>query len=855
MKHYQRQGAQRTKRRMTRIAAGASLAMFELASAQTAPSTVSASAPPQALDMIVVTGQRASLRNALAAQQEADNIVSIVRADGIGKLPDANAAEALMRLPGVSVQRDQGEGRYISVRGLGSDFNTITINGAQVPSPEGSRRGIALDVLPAGLIRSLEVSKTLRPDMDANSLGGTVEIKTLSAFDLPGTFASVEGGVSYDGNTGQTSPRLAALFAGRLLEGKVGIAVGASADRRKFGSDNVETGGSWSGGKLSALELRDYRPNREREALALNLDYRPIAGQSYFLRAFDSRYSDEEVRDRLTISNIAGGGLAEGQTVSARAERRVRLRKFTQRIQSAVLGTEHAFEDWKVYLAAGASMASELTPESLNDGRFRGTANFAGVGFTDTERPRLIGPVSLYASASYALNDIRLQARDSEDRERHVRFDVTRQFELAGNDSELKFGAKTSRRKKTSDTEAWQYNSSNPADARYWGAGSTSLSAFVAGELDYKLGQIGAAIDPRLIVQRVTGLSRTSGRLPVDSVIADYSIHEDIDSAYLMGSTNVGDWMLLAGVRYEGTRFRGEGAKVTGSSSFAPLSADRSYKDWMPTVQARWSIDRETKVRAAWTNAVVRPVFSQIAPGINIISSTEATIGNPELAPLRASNFDVGIERALGRDGAVSVYAFTKDIENFSYATNLAGTGEWVNYTTATSYANGPRARLSGLELSYQQALRALPQPLNNLIVGANATFTQSTARINQFVKSANAVQGRDISFPGQSRRVLNFSLAYEDGPLSTRLAVNSKTPYLLELGDVLDSSKDRIVDRQTQLDFSFQYKITPKLQLNFEAGNLTNQASYTYQGSKPYNVQYELYGRTYKIGMKWQLF
>jgi len=90
----------------------------------------------QAAAIVVVSGQRASLRNAIAAQEKADNIISVISSDDIGGLPDKNAAEALARLPGVSVQRDQGEGRYITVRGLGPDLNAVTINGALVPSPE-----------------------------------------------------------------------------------------------------------------------------------------------------------------------------------------------------------------------------------------------------------------------------------------------------------------------------------------------------------------------------------------------------------------------------------------------------------------------------------------------------------------------------------------------------------------------------------------------------------------------------------------------------------------------------------------------------------------------------------------------
>ncbi|MBP9063870.1 MAG: TonB-dependent receptor plug domain-containing protein, partial [Aquabacterium sp.] len=166
-----------------------SLAWPLQAQAQQATSAAAATLPT-----VTVTGQAAGVRNALDVQQAADNVVSAVRSDDIGQLPDRNAAEALQRLPGVSVERDQGEGRYVRIRGLGPDFNAVTFNGSLIPAPEADRRAVALDVLPASLVRSIEVSKTLTPDMDANSLGGTVNVKTLSAFDHKGRFLSLETG-------------------------------------------------------------------------------------------------------------------------------------------------------------------------------------------------------------------------------------------------------------------------------------------------------------------------------------------------------------------------------------------------------------------------------------------------------------------------------------------------------------------------------------------------------------------------------------------------------------------------------------------------------------------------------------
>ncbi len=799
-----------------------------------------------AADTVVVTGQRASLAHAIAAQEKADNIVSVVSSDDIGGLPDKNAAEALARLPGVAVQRDQGEGRYVVVRGLDADYNSVTINGATVPSPEASRRAVALDVLPAGLIRELAVAKTLTPDQDANALGGSIDVKTLSAFDLPGRLLSVGAAASHDDLTHRTSPAANALWAQRFAGGTLGIAAGLSGEKRRFSSDNVETGGAWSGDRLSGFELRDYAPVRTRRAGALNVDWRPDAGTSVALRSFLSRFSDDEMRDRLTVGNVKGGALAEGSTDTARVERRIRQRKYTQEIRSVSLAADHRIDAWKVHAEAASTRASEDTPESLNDGRFRGTSSFAGIGFTDGVQPHLVAPAAVFDPASYALNAITLQQRYSSDRTNQLRVDLARDVDAGDWRGTVKFGAKAIRRDKDNDTNQWAYNSGKTASGNYWGPGSTSMSVFTNNAtLDYAPGTIGAALDPALIRARVAGLDRGKALLAAESALNDYGMREDIDAGYVQTSLMRGPWTILAGVRAERTRFTADGNEVAGSTT-TPRHAGRDTTNWLPGVQARYDIDRATSVRAAWTNAVVRANFSQLAPGISLASATEAAIGNPDLAPLKAHNLDAGIERILGSGGVVSAYAFYKDIRNFTYAANLAGTGRWVGYTTATSYANGDEADVRGLELAWQQPLRMLPAPFNGLLVGANATLTSSSAD----------VKGRSIRMPGQARRMANLMLGYEAGPLSTRIAVNYKSPYLLELGgDVNDPLQDHVVDTQKQVDFSLAWQLGKRWQLSFDAANLNNETYYVYQGVKGHNVQYERYGRTYKIGLKASLF
>jgi TonB-dependent receptor len=269
----------------------------------------------------------------------------------------------------------------------------------------------------------------------------------------------------------------------------------------------------------------------------------------------------------------------------------------------------------------------------------------------------------------------------------------------------------------------------------------------------------------------------------------------------------------------------------------------------LPGLHARYQLDRNTQVRAAWTNTVVRPTFGQLAPGF-VIDDDEATFGNPGLNPLKSSNLDLGIEHFMGRAGTVSAFVFYKDIKDFVYNTDLAGTGAYADFSEAHTYANGDKAKLYGLELAYSQKFDWLPSPFNGLLLGANATFSRSKASIEGYDQGAGANRKRDIDLPNQSDTVGNLMLGWEDDKLSLRLSANYKSDYLYELSTIDDKAHDKYVDAQTFVDFSARYSLTKNLQVNFQAQNLTNQPYFVYSGNSSRNAQYEEYGPTYSVGL-----
>ncbi|WP_277589176.1 TonB-dependent receptor [Pseudomonas chlororaphis] len=797
-----------------------------------------------------VVGQAASIDQALKEQRSADSIKNVVHADGVAQLPDENVAEAAQRLPGISVERDQGEGRFVSVRGLGPDLNSVTINGTLVPAPESERRAVALDVLPSELVQSLSVIKTLTPDMDANSLGGTVDVQSLSAFDHKGLFYTGSSEASYDRNTHQTSPKFSGAVSDRFSLGdgidNFGVAAALSWQKRDFGSDNVETGGAWDfeqGAKLQEFELRDYDISRERAGGGLNFDYKPDDLSSYYLRTLYSRYKDSETRNAASLEFAEPQ--AAGELGGAEGKRKLKQREETQEIQSYVFGGERMFGLWTLSGQAGYSRSSEDSPGHIANAVFEGNDDFADSGFYDKDKPRPIVGQGFYDPGNFSLDKVEWEKQRTTDTEKNLRLDLARDYDLSGYASQVKFGGKVSRRNKDNDLDAWVYKD---FDELGFSDEQLNLDRFRKGSVDYRLGHFGPGISGGSIKQLIGGLDRDAFFDETESRVNDFKIREDINAGYLMNTVDIDDWRFIAGLRYEGTEFEAKGTGAT-DGEFESTETKRRYHHWLPGLHARYQLDKNTQVRAAWTKAVVRPTFGQLAPGF-VIDDDEASFGNPDLKPLESSNLDLGIEHFMGRAGTVSAFVFYKDIKNFVYNTDLAGTGAWTDFAEAHTFANGDSAKLYGLELAYSQKFDWLPAPWNGLLLGANATFSRSDAEIKGFDAASGVNRKRSIDLPNQSDTVGNLMLGWENDTLSLRLSANYKSDYLYELASIDDKAHDLHVDAQTFVDFSARYSLTKSLQLSFEAQNLTDEPYFVYTGHRSYNGQYEEYGPTYKLGL-----
>lgn len=802
------------------------------------------------VEHIEVVGQSGAVSKALNRQRNASGIVTVASSDEMGQFPDNNVSETLQRLAGLSVERDQGEGRFVRVRGLAPDYNAVTYNGTQLAAPEAGRRAVALDVIPSDLLESVEVSKTMAPDMAAGSLGGTIEIKSLSAFDRSKDFYSMTAEGGYNNLTSTTSPKLSGVYSSIFdINGEpqtLGVAIAASYANRKFGSENVETGGKWDFDEgLEEFELRDYQITRERAGLAFNVDYHPGNHNEYYLRTLYSEFSDEEERQALATEFDQAqfaGALGEAEII-----RSLKQRKETQTISAFVLGTHQVVGHWDWVLEGGASKADEDTPFNIAGADFEQGID-EGVGFDNSHIPVLLAPSSTFDAAEYEIKEVEMGDTYTKETEHNLKFDASREYMLSQGSLQLKGGVKLSERKKTAEESVWIFG-----DFADNGVQKLSLDQYSSKVVDSDLSKFGAAIDSGAIYSLINTLDRNDFIDDVESAINDYRVDEKINAGYFMAHFEHENWQLISGLRYEhdqrdavGTRYDA----TTEKFSLNQQSYDKGYL--LPAFISRYNLSEQSIIRASYSTGLVRPTFEQLAPAYLLEEDDgdlEASFGNPALKALTSQNFDLGFEHYADDLGVLSAMVFYKQIDNFIYQADLAGRGEYSDFKTAETYINGGAANLYGLELNAVHKVSGYGNWLDNLLVSANLTLTDSNADIEW--NDDGAVLSREIALPSQSDKTANVSFGYESNTISIRLAANFKSDYLAEVGDITDEAYDVHSDNHLQFDFTSKYNIAKGMQLYFNAINLNDEPYYAYTGTKPYNFQYEQYGRTFVFGMQ----
>ncbi|MFC6633113.1 TonB-dependent receptor [Microbulbifer taiwanensis] len=836
----------------------------------------------QLMETITVTAQAANASSDIERQRRSNKVVAVQTSDAIGELPDANVTEALQRMPGVFIARDQGEGRFVGVRGIDPNLNASTINGMSLPAPETDSRAVALDVIPSDLLASLEVFKTLTPDMSADSIGGAIEIKSLNALDHDGQQFKLSAENSYSELQEENSPKLAGTFTNVFeLEGgrELGVAIAASHQERNFGSENVETDGTWEeftaedGSEAfgaAEIEQRDYTITRERTGLAANFDLRLSETSQLYLHSLYSDFSDAEERQRnswkLDEENDDPATISANSAVweDAALDKSLKDRREEQEILSLVFGGEHDLDLWGIDYALGYSHAEEAEPHR-RDTAF--VQEGLQLGYTRAgEQPQLaVGAGDAAAAldaANYELDELVIEDNFTEDEEVSFRIDISREIQVAGNPSELKFGLHERRREKSGDLNATTYD----------GFGDDyTLADFAMNNVDYGLGAFGPGINKgalnRFINANLSSFDVDETETALGSA-RDYVMNEDISAFYVMNSVDLDRAQLVYGVRYESTEFSADGYSVVESGDavdgaeevaedvyVTEVHYETDYSKLFPSVNFKYDYSDNVVLRAAYTESLSRPSFGHLNPSPAAIEYDEGELeveaGNPALDPYEAQNLDFSAEYYADNLGMFSLGVFHKRIDNFIVVADVASTADFTRYVGSLAVdeaeilqpVNGDTATLTGAELSWTQGFD------NGLLLRANATFTDSEASLGL---GADAERGDDISLPSQADLVGNFIVGYERDALSLRLSTTFKGERLLEV-DLEDAAGDRYEDDHMQVDLSVKYRFDNGLQLTFSGVNLTDEPLFVHNSG--FNGQYEEYGTTYMLGLTYSTF
>lgn len=804
---------------------------------------ISSSAPQ--LSNIIISGYLQGQAKALNQQKNADNIKNIVSADQFGRFPDPNAAEAMQRIPGVNIERDQGEGRYVLIRGLAPQFTNINVNGEQIPSPEASVRYVALDAIPSDQLASIEVSKSLTPDMDGDAVGGSVNLITRTAqSNQPRINGSIAGGY----NNLMKKPNLQGQLQFDQRFGKkqeLGIMLNTNYYHNHLGSDNWEQSPD-----DNEVELRDYELVRTRLGLSSTIDYRFNDRNEIYFRTLYTRFTDREWRRRYVF-------IPEDDEIRKLTKDRFE----SQSIQSYNLGGRHTFKKIQFNYEGQYSEGIQNTPFD-HEIRFF-TEQGSKISFPTPDFPVIESP-GFNDNTRYEFDQAEYGNTLAKDRNITGKFEVGIPYHLKESNGILKFGGKVRSKKKSYSivNDVYESNGGVPTLENF--DGDPVKDEFLNGRFD-----LGRPLDvtsfnsffnanPGLFELDVESKS-------IDEALEAFDAEENVYAAFLMARHQFKKLMVLGGVRYEKTKvsYNSKDVIINGSGDLeeiVPVSGTSSYDFFLPQFQLRYELGKYSNLRAAATYSYARPNFSEIIPSQEInVEDNVANIGNPFLKPTSSLNLDLMVEKYFGNVGVISAGIFHKQLNDFIYRRVQFN----VPYPSASNpripsidviqAQNGNDANLTGVELVFQRKLSFLPGFLKNFSLYANYTYTNSEAEIqSRTASSTKPDETEKISLPGQASNVGNLALAYETGKFVIRAAANFNGKYLSEVGP--SKGEDLFVESRFQLDFNTSYAIDSRFRIFAEVLNVTNQPFETYLGNPNLKVQREFYSWWARLGLKFDL-
>ena len=818
------------------------------------------------LKEVEVLGAFSGQRKAFQMQKAAMGVTNVVSADQVGKFPDSNIGDALKRINGINVQYDQGEARFGQVRGTSADLTSVTVNGNRLPSAEGDTRNVQLDLIPADMIQTIEVNKVVTSDMDGDAIGGEVNLVTKSTPSH--RILNFTAGTGYTWISEKPQLNLGATWGQRFFNDKFGVMASASYQYAPGGSDNTEFEYVEKDGKvvLNEAQVRQYYVTRERQSYSLGLDYRFSPLHKISFKGIYNRRNDWENRYRISYKKLASDPSSQSVVIQTKAgsdnNKDARLER--QQTMDFTLDGEHQFGRLNVDWASSFSRATEDRPNERYIGwKLKGSDDLDfGAAMEDAgkKQPYCSLAIPSFDEGKWKLDEFTNSDQSISENEIKERINFSLPLVSGKFGNTLRFGYKYTNKHKKRNTEYYDYTDAADKYLSDWKDNlSTQVrSSFMPGS-QYPIGT-------QFVSKGYLGnmdFDKADGQELLEEEAGNYKATEQIHAAYLRLDQRLGAKLTAtAGLRMESTRLKTSGVNYMvdeeEEESLTPTGEFRNnYTNWLPSLLLKYTPDDNSNVRFSITKTISRPKYSALVANKSFnLADQEATIGDPNIKPTEAWNFDLSADYYFKSIGMVSLGLFYKDIKNVNveslgYYTGeelgLAGNGELFE---VTQNMNAYDARVFGVEVAWQRDFGFIAPELRCLGFYGNYTYTHSTTR--NYNPRLGIEDGDDVKMAGSPEHTANASLYFEKNGVNVRLSYNFASDFI-DMMNTGSRELDRYYDKVNYLDLnaSYTWGKNTKFTVYAEANNLLNQPLRYYQGESKRTMQVEYYGVKVNAGIK----
>jgi TonB-dependent receptor len=857
-----------------------------------------------ASQIVTVSGERALGEvEAINIEKTADNIVQVLPSQVITSLPNTNVADAVGRLPSVSLERDEGEGKYVQIRGTEPRLSNVTIDGVNVPSPEGNVRNIKLDIIPSSVVDRIEVFKTLSANQDGDAIGGTVNLVTKTPAERPT--------LDLEGQGGYTN-----IIGGRWLDAFNGT-VGQRAGSRKQWGFLMSGTYDWNGRGINDLEpaippvgqpqntlggityptfagedLRTYKYYRTRYGFSPEIDYVLKPGSSIYLKGL---YSDFHDYGETYVYTPNAGNLVAANGNQYRFDNtgfmqyREYIRRPDQQIFSGMVGGRHDLTSNLFTYEFAVSRSHNIGGQDFATAKFNGgPISAGGIAFaldtTNGYEPKfpVLNGVDIYDPTQYSLNYYIVPNYQSTQLNFQGATSYQRRYSAKEHYGTFEMGLKIRNAHKTQFENDYIFDNST-ANVTLNDVLNTGFSNPTYYDKAYKVGPLSDFNKINAVADSIKSqLGFDAAASQAASIPSDYDANERIYAGYLMNTIGFGRLSVQTGVRFEQTdatyRALGLATDTSGNVSVTSTPGNSNYLNVMPSVQLQYRLQQDTNLRGSFFMGISRPNFADIVPSqlsdANTSPYPTVTTGNPALKATRAEDYDVLVEHYFRPFGILQAGFFYKNLHDPIYATTVIKPGgPGTPFPNNANYffqgpINGPGGHLTGFEAAWEQRLAFLPGFLNGMGISANYSYTTSQVTFPPVTAIQAGFNGGRTDHPSLQRQApnnYNIGLTYDKRRLSMRFAMTHNDASIYQYfwsvsnGPASDPvlglkgpNGDVYLYAHTQYDIQGSYRFYRGLSFVAYGLNLSNEVFGFYQGSPQYPIQREFYHPTFSFGFRW---